>query len=180
MSISQSTPNSWTWTVIQIQGVQSVYEPQYNHLHRSPEGQLLMDKSLVGKRFIIWGEDVQRGFSAEPPSRYIKEARSFTQVQIGPKHYTAAHLLPNGEPQLTPEFANTHKAVQNADHSWCFVPKQEAKEAKREEHQPEQKASNPNNAGTEAQSGNTNSGNSGDHGNFGNSPGVTIFSLHLI
>ena len=39
------------------------------------------------------------------------------------KHYTAAHILPSGEPQVPPTLASTHCAFQESDSSWWFLPK---------------------------------------------------------
>src|SRR5581483_10071995 len=52
----------------------------------------------------------------------LQVARSMVPVQIDLRRYTAARLLPNGQPQVPPDRANTY-ALQKSDGSWYFVDK---------------------------------------------------------
>ncbi|HEV2964511.1 MAG TPA: DUF3631 domain-containing protein [Candidatus Angelobacter sp.] len=112
--------STWTWTVIRTPGI---HLPDYYHLPCSPQGELLLLKELVGKSFTIWAEDAPLAQLAEPNPSEIEEARSLIQVQLDPKHYTAAYTLPGGEPQVPPALASTHHALQKSDGSWWFLPK---------------------------------------------------------
>ncbi len=91
MSLSS---NDWSWTLVQTEG----FPIHYHHLHCSPEGEVLMIPELVGKVFTILREDAACNLPLEPTPQQLQVARSLVPVQIDLRRYTAARLLPNGQP----------------------------------------------------------------------------------
>ncbi len=115
MSLSS---NDWSWTLVQTEG----FPIHYHHLHCSPEGEVLMIPELVGKVFSILREDAACNLPLEPTPQQLQAARSLVPVQIDLRRYTAARLLPNGQPQVPPDRVGTY-ALQKSDGSWYFVDK---------------------------------------------------------
>ncbi len=115
MSLSSA---DWSWTLVQTEG----FPIHYHHLHCSPEGEVLMIPELVGKVFTILREDAACNLPLEPTPQQLQAARSLVPVQIDLRRYTAARLLPNGQPQVPPDRADTY-ALQKCDGSWYFVDK---------------------------------------------------------
>ncbi len=118
MSLSTHTSADWSWTLVQTEG----FPIHYHHLHCSPEGEVLMIPELVGKVFTILREDAACNLPLGPTPQQIQVARSLVPVQIDLRRYTAARLLPNGQPQVPPDRAGTY-ALQKSDGSWYFVDK---------------------------------------------------------
>jgi hypothetical protein len=118
MSLSTPTSADWSWTLVQTEG----FPIHYHHLHCSPEGEVLMIPELVGKVFTILREDAACNLPLEPTPQQLQAARSLVPVQIDLHRYTAARLLPNGQPQVPPDRADTY-ALQKSDGSWYFVHK---------------------------------------------------------
>lgn len=117
--MSLSNPK-WTYTTVRLP---DHHGPNYDRLQCFPQGELLMEERMVGKSFRIWGEGVEYSNYFGPSASDLKKAHSLCQVQIGPKDYTAARILPNGQPEVPPSFASTHHALQSPDDgSWYFVP----------------------------------------------------------
>ncbi len=115
MSLSSA---DWSWTLVQTEG----FPIHYHHLHCSPEGEVLMIPELVGKVFTILREDAACNLPLEPTPQQLQAARSLVPVQIDLRRYTAARLLPNGQPQVPPDRAGAY-ALQKSDGSWYFVDK---------------------------------------------------------
>jgi hypothetical protein len=87
-----------------------------------------MCKELVGRSFKLWNEQVTIPGYEPPTESEIHQARSSLMlVQLGPKDYTAAFILPNGQPQVPPNLASTHHALQRDDGHWCLVPKTDSR-----------------------------------------------------
>ncbi|HEV3037097.1 MAG TPA: hypothetical protein VHA33_04855 [Candidatus Angelobacter sp.] len=124
--MNPSTSN-WIWTVVESPGTHPDI-PRYDHLPCSPQGELLMCKELVGCSFKLWNEQVAiPGYELPTESEIHKARSSLMLVQLGPKDYTAAFILPNGQPQVPPNLASTHHALQQDDGHWCFVPKTDSR-----------------------------------------------------
>ncbi len=118
MSLSTHTSADWSWTLVQTEG----FPIHYHHLHCSPEGEVLMIPELVGKVFTILRENAACNLPLGPTPQQLQVARSLVPVQIDLRRYTAARLLPNGQPQVPPDRADTY-ALQKSDGSWYFVDK---------------------------------------------------------
>ncbi len=118
MSLSTHTSADWSWILVQTEG----FPIHYHHLHCSPEGEVLMVPELVGKVFTILREDAACNLPLGPTPQQLQVASSLVPVQIDLRRYTAARLLPNGQPQVPPDRAGAY-ALQKSDGSWYFVDK---------------------------------------------------------